>query len=482
MSLTLSQWRADQLGLHGPLALALDQNFQLADTIGNMIDFGLKLQPGQDVREALPVLYGVDAETAMSLENISLPHGEVVDLIVAPQPDGLFLLLRDARQRHDAIQETQQERNEIELLRRRLARALEQAERANQAKSRFIAGMSHEFRTPLTAILGYARRWSEQGAGAASESAGAVHRAAEYLLSLVNNLIDQGRLDAAEMVIQPEPCQIRELASLLEEIFQPLCAEKNLGMSSHCDVSVPQWLLLDATRLRQVAVNLLGNACKFTAQGEVGFSLDWADGNLQLSVSDTGPGIAPEQQARVFEAFARVNESAQGAGLGLAISRQIAQRMGGDLSLESTPGQGSIFQLTVAAPLAQPPVVEEVQASKPLKILLVEDDRMIGRLLSLYLADGGHVVKLIDDGAQAAAWLDSHSVDCMITDMNLPGTRGPELIRHAKNVCPQTRVVTLSASVSATDRQAALDAGADAYESKPITQERLLAVVSENYD
>ncbi len=475
MALSLSQWRAAQLGLHGPVALALDREFRLLTQMGDTLAFGFAVEADADVRDELPVLFGFSADEDFVLDNVSLPDGHVVDLIGEAHEQGLYVLLRDARQRYAVVQASQQERNEIELLRQRLSQALAKAEQANQAKSRFIAGMSHEFRTPLTSIQGYAQRWAQQAQGESAESAGAVLRASEYLLTLVENLIDQGRLDASEVLIQTQASAPDELARMLQEIFQPLCAQRELDL--HLDVAsdMPAWLEFDAMRVRQIAVNLLGNACKFTHKGEVRCSLSWAQDRLTLKVRDTGPGIAPNNLQRVFGAFERLDEQAPGAGLGLAISQQLARRMGGDLSVDSELGLGSTFTLDLPAAICSPPEHAPLAARR---IVLAEDDDMIAGLLKLLLADAGHEVMHFANGQDAAAYCEARQPDCLISDMNMPGLSGAELIARVRRTLPKCRIITLSASASASDRERALQAGADLYETKPIVHQRLLEAVA----
>ncbi len=464
----LADWYAARVAARPtPLAIQLDRNFEVIDWHGLPLGFGLRLKPGRDLREQLPALYASDVNGETTLQNVNLSDGRVVDLLLEPTDDGLYLLVRDARDRHDALQPVQQQRNELQLLR-------VQCERANQAKSRFIAGMSHEFRTPLAAIQGYSeqlRRSLPEGT-ADARAAAAIHRASDYLLTLVENLLEKGRLDSGESVLQTLPTRLDELLTLLQEMFAPLCREKELDFALQATTPLPDWVDIDSTRVRQIAVNLLGNAVKFTATGSVRVELGWNGGMLSLRVQDSGPGIAPEHQETIFTAFERAGNSAPGTGLGLAISRELAQRMGGELTLESTPGSGSLFTLRIPAPVGAAP--RAVARTDALTVLLVDDDPDMGMLLQMMLSETGHVVTHCKDAISALRAADKTPFQCMLTDINLPGRSGIELIGDIRQKLPTCRIVTLTGSTCQSDRDRAAANGADYYLCKPVPLDTLL--------
>ncbi len=463
-----------------PLGLEVDSQFHIRRIHGDPSVYGLNLAEGDWACSELPVLYGLDCSRDEHLEFVNLSGGAVVDLHLKSSDDGAWLLLLDARQRHEQVQGTQQEHHEMAILRQRLERssaqlreALNEAERANAAKSRFIAGMSHEFRTPLTAIQGYAERWLDDNP--ASEEARAVQRACRYLVTLVDNLLEQGRINAAETLIQPAPLELAELISELKDMFSALTERRSLELRVGDIDKLPAWVEVDGTRLRQIAVNLLGNACKFTDKGFVAFALSWADDSLELAVSDSGPGIPEQDLERVFGAFERINEDAPGAGLGLNISRQLARRMGGDLSLESEVGRGSCFRLRLKAPRCEAPTRALPDVS--LDIVLAEDDDALAMLFALLLEKAGHRVARAENFDRALALTREVAPQCLITDLNLPGGHGTDLIRRVRQAGFAGRIVTLTGSTAARDREQAMAAGADYFVTKPVELSRLEQVV-----
>lgn len=467
--MSLQDWYAARVTAEPPpVAIALDEHFAVVDWHGLPLVMGLKLKPGIDIREQLPLLYGCD--DSVQWDSINLPRDRVLDVLLDKRSDGgYYLFLRDAKKRHDAVQVIQQQRNECAMLRR-------EVEEASKAKSRFIAGMSHEFRTPLAAIHGYSAQLHTLASDPAQvdRAARAIQRAADYLLTLVENLIEQGRLDSSDILLQPQPVALTDFLDQLEEVAQPLAAPRGLGWQREDGPNLPAWIRVDATRLRQIAINLLGNAAKFTPAGQISMRTQWRTGVLTITVADTGPGIPEADQERIFAPYER-NSTAPGAGLGLTISRDIARRMGGDLSLESAPGQGSRFSLRIPAPLCEPPPRSaSADAGAGRQILLVDDDEDMRRLVRLLLEEAGHQVTAVADGAAAMSHLRSAPVHCLISDLQLSGMDGVALAATARAEHPALRIVMLTGSASLADRERALNAGANTYLAKPVSPELLL--------
>jgi len=256
----------------------------------------------------------------------------------------------ELRRQADALQRQQQHLEElVEERTAELRLATRAAEAASQVKSQFLANMSHELRTPLNAILGYAQLFERDGnlPGNLQERGGIIRRSGEYLLMLINDILDISKIEAGKVEIQSGPVRLPELISGVVEMIRPRAEAGHLLLCYQALATLPEVVLTDEKRLRQLLLNLLGNAVKFTDRGEVRLTVDRQDDRMVFAIADSGIGIAAEHLDTIFEPFQQLVGPAQneGAGLGLAISRTIARRMGGDVSVHSTPGQGSLFRL-----------------------------------------------------------------------------------------------------------------------------------------
>ena len=410
-----------------------------------------------------------------------------------PQGGRLLLALHpiclDAAEEHQRQQETQQVANEASILHYRKTQLAEQLQEANALKSQFIAGMSHEFRTPLTSIQGYTQRLRRQADDASRQSLNAIERSARHMLTLVDNLLSQGRMDAGETLIHPSATDLDELAEDISALFSPLAQDKNLAFEVHGRESLPDWVNIDALRLRQVLVNLLGNAMKFTHSGKIQLIFDWRDELLSFAVADTGPGIAEEDQEKIFTAFGRTGSQNQaGAGLGLAITQNIIQQMGGKLGLVSMPGEGSRFYATVEAPQLSSEQQRELDSEvaieeTPLQgftILLAEDDEDIAFLVGEYLQEAGAVVLAESDGRAALQRALQEQPDVVITDMNLPSLNGIGIIQGLRQQHYQAPVFAHTASPSPKDRHAARQAGCTDYLLKPMDMGEMIHIIAQH--
>ncbi|GAB4198067.1 MAG: hypothetical protein OHK0022_16910 [Roseiflexaceae bacterium] len=383
-----------------------------------------------------------------------------------------------------------------------LRRARDAAEAANLAKSTFLATMSHELRTPLTAMMGFsqvlgydARLSTDQ-----REYLGIISRNGEHLLTLINDVLDIAKVESGRMTLAEAVVDLPALVEDICDMFRLRLHNKGVALHVLYGEDVPARVRVDDRKLRQVLINLLGNAAKFTAQGSITLRIaaqerpDQPDVPLVLFVvEDTGPGIAPEHQERIFEPFSQAPEGSamhEGTGLGLTISRAFARLMGGDLTVESTLGQGSRF--TLAAPLAlvqEPQVITEqsegarrvvglAPGSQPCRLLVVDDRADLRRLMVALLAPLGFELREAANGLAALAIARDWRPHLVWMDLHMPHLDGSSSARQLKaELQPAPAVVALTASISAADHIAALRAGCDELLCKPVRLDQLLNTI-----
>ena len=377
------------------------------------------------------------------------------------------------------------------------------ADAANLAKSRFLANMSHEIRTPMNAILGFSQlllREAKRSGRCQPEHVATILRSGEHLLSIINDILEMARIESGRLTLNPAPFDLDRLLEDLERMLSLRVQTKQLRFQVERQGEVPRYLLADETKLRQVLINLLGNAVKFTPNGGAITlrvrSEPEPDGALRLhvEVADTGLGIAPEDVPQLFEPFFQTRDGqgiSGGTGLGLPISREFVRLMGGELEVTSQVGVGSTFRFDVRVSRAQATAAGaerpsahgslRLQPGQPAcRVLVVDDQPENLELLTLLLAPVGFEIRTAADGAEAVAQCQEWVPHLVLMDLRMPGMDGYETTRRIRAAHGTTvKIIALSAGVFIEDRQRAVAEGADAFLAKPFDHADLLDRIKE---
>jgi PAS domain S-box-containing protein len=400
---------------------------------------------------------------------------------------------------------------------RRLQELNEAAQTANRAKSEFLANMSHEIRTPLTPILGYADVIAEAGSSPlVVDAADCIRRNGHHLLAIINDILDLSKIEAGGLAVERVAFPPRQLIEEVVGLMNVRAQEKRLPLSVRYLGEIPELIESDPTRIRQILMNLVGNAIKFTATGQVRIvaQLDVegeGEARLRLDVEDTGIGIRSADMNRVFEPFAQADASTTrkfgGSGLGLAISKRLIERLGGTISVASTPGVGSTFSVSlpwakIASPVqvalkkdpdqdpdgaaaATQAAVARPPATRKARLLLAEDNPDSRRLITVILQKQGAEVVAVENGEQAvAAVLEGENrgkpYDVVLMDVQMPVLDGLEATRRLRQRNYGGPIIALTAHAMNDDRIRCLEAGCDDYETKPIQRDRLAKVIAKH--
>jgi signal transduction histidine kinase/CheY-like chemotaxis protein len=410
--------------------------------------------------------------------------------------DGRWLLIEDRRTADGGTLGLRVDITDIKEQTLALARAVAAAEAANRAKSEFLANVSHEIRTPLHGILGMTQVLArdEQLNGDQQARVGLIRQSGQQLLELLNDLLDLAKIEAGKLTLQAVDYRPGAIAEAACAPFESLAQDKGLTLELKLAGLAGAVWTGDPLRLQQVLSNLVSNAVKFTAQGRVSVSADLtADGEVEFRVADTGIGIPADRLTEVFEKFAQL-ESAKdrrfgGTGLGLALSRELAELMGGVLSAESAPGVGSVFRLRLpVTPAAASEMQEAVEPASAgplsLRILAAEDNATNQVILRALLEPLGAQLTLVGDGRQAIEAYRVGGFDLMLMDIQMPVTDGITATREIRRIeqverRPRTPIIALSANVMAHQVAEYLAAGMDAVVGKPFEAEALWSAVAE---
>lgn len=491
-----------------PYCLLLDEDYRIVGSWGdgNWCGFDA-LAAGTDVRDAAPFLVGTSLDERQAFDFMELPGGAIVSAHLIPSHGECYVVLLDVHGDHAAIQTRQQSVNELRLMQvrqqRLIARQREligelvetksaldhhrrEAERASESKGRFIAMMSHEFRTPLSSIINYGDLATEPDCSEndARKCVETMTRSARHLASLVEAILDDASLDAGKIELINAEIDLYSVLDDVAAMMAPMAADKGLSFVIRVDDDVPERVHADEIRLRQVLINLLGNAVKFTVEGGIELLVAHNAGRLVITISDTGPGISPEDQELVFRAFERGTEKRQpGAGLGLSITLQLVKLMGGDVSLDSAIGGGCTVSVHIPvtasakgqddSAAALPNLDSCTRAAKPTSVLICDDDEDMIALIEHYLHRSGYGLITSHDTAEAIDKALRFDPDLVLMDCNVPGVGGVVAAKVLRERGFTKPIVALTASKLSTDERGAFSR----FFRKPAPMDELLSEI-----
>jgi signal transduction histidine kinase/CheY-like chemotaxis protein len=416
----------------------------------------------------------------------------------------LFMLdLREREHTKAALREVAVRREAETALRASEARLQQlnmDLEQASQAKSAFLATMSHEIRTPLNGVLGLGELLLDTPLTPEQRVyLNGIVASGQTLLGLLSDILDFSKIEAGQLTLETQPLDLRQLMHEVVTLFALQAQTKGLDLHAHVDPALPEMLLGDPLRLRQVLTNLVGNAVKFTVQGAVEVRVTVNEEHtqgvpVQIAVRDTGIGIAPEEQLRLFTPFMQADSSTTrrygGTGLGLTIAKRLVELMGGQIGVQSTPGLGSTFWLTLR--LVRCGAVGDVEAIELPDVgpagqrgrILVAEDNAVNRLVAVGLLERlGYAVETVENGQQAVDRVRREPFDLVLMDVHMPemdGLAAAAAIRAQEQAAAPGQhlpIVALTADALMGDVEKSRAAGMDDHMSKPLTQERLAAVV-----
>ncbi len=391
-----------------------------------------------------------------------------------------------------------QQMHEREVIERELNAAKDAAEHANAAKSVFLASTSHEIRTPLTSILGYADLLLEDiSAEDRLNYARIIRQNAAHLYGLIRDVMDLSRLEAGKIVVNPVKCSPVAILAEVDSLMRPRADELGVRLRVDPVGQMPDNIITDPVRLRQILLNLISNSLKFSPAGEVTLTARYhapapqSRPMLEMRIADTGVGMSEDQLQKIFQPFYQIQNAekprAEGFGLGLAIAKQLCEMLGGEINVQSTPGKGSVFTVRISAesPPAEltPPTPESTIPARNIRLkgsaLLVEDNPNIRKLVSLYLETAGIHVHAVGTGlAGRSCALEALKLgqpyDVILMDMNLPDMNGSDVTRELRRADYSRPIIALTAHSLDSDRQRMIDLGCNDVVPKPIDRKKFL--------
>jgi signal transduction histidine kinase/CheY-like chemotaxis protein len=433
------------------------------------------------------VIWGVISTLALLILNTAVPfrEGFVDPAVVTASLIALLwvttLLVAGLMQANDRIV-------------RSLETARHEAQKANAAKSRFLARVSHELRTPMTGIIGLTEALSDSELPSTPRMyVETLRQTQSSLIHIINDIIDLSQVEAGQLVIQPRAFELPELIKQVDHLYQDRAFRADLNWKCEIEADVPRWIRGDPGRIRQVLHNFLSNAFKFTQTGGIHLRVAVANENgeeisLLFEVGDTGHGVPLSDQKSLFSEFGQLDPSASGSGLGLAINKRLVEAMDGTIGLDSEAGQGSRFwfelpllRSTEPSVRMAPALTQQIPSLQPLEVLVAEDHTLTQKVARIMLEGLGCSVTIAANGLEAVEWVKQKSFDLILMDCRMPEMDGLEATQQIHRELPKDQrppIVALTAQAIKGDRERCLAAGMDDYLAKPFTRDQLMGILT----